>query len=129
MTGEEWKLQEPVTFRMPLRDTALRTNVYFTLRTGSEYPFRNIWLFVNTLAPDGKSLTDTIEYFLADEKGKRAGSGFGDIKELVLPYRTNVYFPSAGVWQFRIHHGMRTDPLKGIYDLSLTIEKNQLKKP
>lgn len=127
MAGAQWKLREPVSFRIPLNDTALSTNIYFTLRTGSEYPFRNIWLFVNTLSPDGKSLTDTIEYFLADERGNRAGRGFGEIKEIILPYRTNVYFPSAGVWQFRIHHGMRTEDLRGVYDLGLTIGKNQPK--
>ena len=53
-------------------------------------PFRNIYLFVTTTSPDGKSITDTLQYNLADEKGKWYGKGFGDIHELKLPYKSNV---------------------------------------
>ena len=56
-------------------------------------PFRNIYLFVTTTSPDGKTITDTLQYNLADEKGKWYGKGFGDIHELNLPYKSNVYFP------------------------------------
>jgi gliding motility-associated lipoprotein GldH len=123
MTGNTWKLMDTPEFEVPISDTLTRNNVFFTIRTGSSYPFRNIYLFVTTTSPDGKKLTDTLQYNLADDKGKRFGKGFGDIRELNLPYKSNVFFPVKGTYQFKIQHGMRIEDLKGVYDLGIKIEK------
>jgi len=123
MPGRTWKLLDIPAFKIPVTDTLNSNNVFFTIRTGSSYPFRNIYLFVTTTSPDGKSITDTLQYNLADEKGKWYGKGFGDIHELNLPYKTNVYFPFKGSYQFKIQHGMRVEDLKGVYDFGLRIEK------
>jgi gliding motility-associated lipoprotein GldH len=123
MPDEEWSLDNIPAFNPEISDTIVSNNIFFTLRTGSSYPYRNIYLFVTTISPAGKSITDTLQYFLADEKGKWYGKGFGDIHELNLPFKTNVYFPSKGVFTFKIRHGMRTEILKGVYDIGLRIER------
>jgi gliding motility-associated lipoprotein GldH len=118
-----WNLLDNPDFRFPVADTTKSTNVFFTIRTGSQYPFRNIFLFVTTTSPDGKSLTDTLEYKIADEKGSWLGKGLGDIHELKLPYKQNVFFPLKGTYHFKIQHGMRIGDLKGVYDVGLRVEK------
>lgn len=124
MPENTWNLFNAAEFRVEITDTINRSDVFFTIRTGSEYPFRNIWLFVTTTSPDGKKiLADTLEYNLADEKGNWYGKGFGDIHELNLPFRTNVYFPMKGRYLFKIQQGMREGDLKGVYDIGLRIEK------
>jgi gliding motility-associated lipoprotein GldH len=125
MTGKIWKLTDIPTFKVPITDTLTSNNVIFTIRSGSSYPFRNIYLFVTTTSPDGKNITDTLQYNLADEKGKWFGKGFGDIRELNLPYKSNVFFPLKGTYVFKIQHGMRIEDLKGIYDIGLRIEKKR----
>jgi gliding motility-associated lipoprotein GldH len=123
MDNETWKLTDIATFKVPIKDTINSNNVIFTVRNGSSFPFRNIYLFVTTTSPDGKAITDTLQYNLADEKGRWYGKGFGDIHELNLPYKSNVFFPAKGVYEFKIQHGMRVVDLKGIYDFGLKIEK------
>jgi gliding motility-associated lipoprotein GldH len=123
MDNETWKLMDIPVFKVPITDTINSNNVIFTVRNGSGYPFRNIFLFVTTTSPDGKKITDTLQYNLADEKGRWYGKGFGDIHELNLPYKSNVYFPLKGIYEFKIQHGMRVENLKGIYDFGLRIEK------
>jgi gliding motility-associated lipoprotein GldH len=123
MPGKRWDLMNILSFRVPVEDTLSSNNVTFTIRSGSSYPFRNIYFFVKTISPDGKSITDTLEYFLADEKGAWFGRGFGDVHELNLPYKSNVFFPRKGIYQFNIQHGMRKETLDGIYDIGLRIEK------
>ncbi|MEI6047356.1 MAG: gliding motility lipoprotein GldH [Bacteroidota bacterium] len=123
MAEKIWRLSDISAFRIPVNDTVNSNNVFFTIRTGSSYPFRNIYLFVSAISPDGKTITDTLQYNLADEKGNWYGKGFGDIHELYLPYKSNVYFPSKGTYQFKIQHGMRVEDLKGVYDFGLRIEK------
>lgn len=124
MPDSAWNLFNNPDFSFPVTDTTKNTNIFFTIRTGSRYPYRNIFLFVTTKAPDGKSITDTLEYEIADEKGNWLGKGFGDIHELKLPFRQNVYFPIKGTYHLIIRHGMRTEDLKGVYDIGLTVEKH-----
>lgn len=122
MPGNIWRVAGIASFRFSVDDTLSNNDILFTLRTGSAYPFRNIYLFVTTTAPDGKIMTDTLEYNLADEKGNRYGNGFGDVRELVLPYRTNVFFPVSGTYTVDIQHGMRMEDLRGVYDIGLRVE-------
>jgi len=124
MAKETWTLMDIPTFKVPITDTLNSNNVIFTIRSGSAYPFRNIFLFVSTTSPDGKKITDTLQYNLADEKGKWYGKGFGDVHELNLPYKSNVYFPIKGTYEFKIQHGMRIENLKGVYDFGLRIVKH-----
>lgn len=125
MPGAVWKLGNVPVFSVPVNDTLGSYDISFTIRSGSDYPFRNIYIFVNTTSPDGRSLTDTLQYNLADEKGRRYGRGFGDIRELRLPYRMKVYFPRSGNYIVRVQHGMRSEDLRGIYDFGLRIDRAQ----
>jgi gliding motility-associated lipoprotein GldH len=123
MADKTWRLSDIAKFKVPVTDTLNSNKIYFTIRTASSYPYRNIFLFVTTVSPSGKNITDTLQYNLADEKGEWYGKGFGDIHELSLPFRTNVYFPMKGTYQFVIQHGMRIEDLKGVYDFGIRIEK------
>ena len=123
MNDRIWRLADIKSFDVQITDTTDLNDIFFTIRTGSDYPFRNIFLFVSTYAPDGSNLTDTLEYQLADEKGNWYGKGFGDVRELKLPYKSNIYFPVKGEYKFNIQHGMRIEDLKGVYDICLRIEK------
>ena len=125
MPAQKWELMNIPSFSVSVDDTLKSNNVIFTIRTGSSYPFRNIFLFVKTTSPAGVSITDTLQYYLADEKGNWYGKGFGDIHELNLPYKSNVYFPVSGTYRFTVQHGMRVEDLKGVYDFGLRIEKTR----
>lgn len=120
---ESWTIDNVLSFSPVITDTASVNNVFITIRTGVEYPFQNIWLFVSTYSPSGRTITDTVEYMLADAKGKRTGRGFGNIKEADLIFRKGVYFPEKGTYVINIRHGMRTESLKGVYNVGLRIEK------
>lgn len=123
MENNSWSLMNTVEFRVNVTDTLNSNNMFLILRAGSSYPFRNIYLFVTATSPEGRSITDTLQYYIADDKGNRYGKGFGDIHELNLPYKSNVFFPSKGEYVFNIQHGMRTHDLAGIYDIGFRIER------
>lgn len=127
MPDNTWNLLNVPEFIVPVTDTISTSDVSFAIRTGSDYPYRNIWLFVTAVSPDNKSITDTLVYELADEKGNWYGKGFSDIHELILPYKKNVFFPMKGSYKFKIQHGMRIGNLNGVYDFGLKIEKYRKK--
>lgn len=121
--GRVWTLDNSASFSFNVEDTVSSNNIYLVLRTGTAYPYRNIWLFITTTAPGGSSITDTLTYDLADEKGNWYGKGFGDIHEIKLPYRLDVFFPNSGEYRVSISHGMRDAGLKGVYDVGLRVER------
>ena len=122
---EGWsKFHKPV-FTAEITDTLNAYNILLSLRNSHEYPYRNIFLFITTSSPEGVSIKDTIEYQLADEKGSWYGKGLGDIHNLAVSYKSNILFPSAGEYIFKIEQGMRTDNLKGILDVGLIIRKKE----
>lgn len=123
MPGKTWEMAQIPVFKIPVRDTLTSNDILFTIRTGASYPYRNIYLFVTTTSPAGNSITDTLQYNLADEKGNWYGRGFGDIHELSLPYKSNVFFPAKGTYQIKVQHGMRIESLKGVYDFGIKVEK------
>lgn len=125
MPSEEWSLDNVAVFNSDISDTTSYQNIFLTIRTGSSYPFKNIYLFVSTTSPAGKTISDTLHYNLADDKGKWYGKGFGDIHELNLPFKTGIYFPTKGIYSFKIRHGMRAETLRGVYDIGLRIEKTK----
>jgi len=121
--ADGWSRYNAALFHAPIEDTISATSVNITLRTGSAYPYRNIYFFVTTIAPGGAVVTDTLEYMLANEKGIRLGKGTGDVREINLILRKNVYFPVSGTYSFRIEHAMRKEVLEGVYDVGLRIKK------
>lgn len=123
MPSKTWELTKTPVFSVPVKDTLSGNDISFLIRTSSSYPYRNLYLFVTATSPEGKTITDTLQYFLADEKGKRSGKGFGDIHEIVLPYKSNVFFPVPGTYSFKIQHGMRIESLKGVYDFGIRVKK------
>lgn len=121
---QQWQLDLNPHFSADITDTVSNFNISFTLRNSTSYPFRNIFLFVTTTSPKGVSICDTLEYQLADEKGNWYGNGIGDLRELNLPYKSNIYFPAKGTYSFSVQHGMRTETLNGVYDFGMRIVKS-----
>ena len=122
-----WELSDVANFTFGNSDSLVTTDVEFLIRTGPDYPYRNIYLFVTSSSPDGKSMTDTLEYYLSDEKGNRYGKGTGGLFELRLPYKSNVFFPEKGNYFFSIRHGMRIMDLSDVYDIGIRITEAEKK--
>jgi gliding motility-associated lipoprotein GldH len=123
--GTEWSRYNDLNFSAQIGDTITPCDLQITLRNSTDYPYRNIFLFVTTTSPNGESVKDTIEYYLADERGEWLGKGLGDIHDLSVPFRSNILFPISGEYHFRIEHGMRTEDLKGIIDVGIRITKKK----
>ena len=122
-------MYDPASYTVTIDDTVSIYNFDLSIRTSTGYPYRNMYLFVVTSFPSGNTVTDTLTCRIADEKGKWLGRGAGDLRELTIPYKSNVYFPEKGEYHFRVIHGMRDTVLKGVYDMGMKIslKENQYK--
>jgi len=123
MEEGQWSMYDPAKYACIINDTTGSYNLTFSIRTSSDYHYRNIYMFVITSLPSGVSLTDTVQGILTNEKGEWLGKGAGDIREVTIPYKSNVFFPENGEYHFRVIHGMRDTVLNGVYDLGIKIAK------
>lgn len=119
-----WDYNLPMTFTVDIADTLNRHNMYLNVRNAGYYRFSNLFLFVNTILPQGQTLRDTVEITLSAPDGKWLGNGLGDIYDNRYLFRENFKFPQAGSYRFELIQAMRVNPLQGIMDVGLRVEKS-----
>lgn len=106
-----------------IEDTSASYDLYINVRNAGTYSFSNLFLFLNTYTPDGALARDTIELVLADEQGQWKGDGMGDIWDNRILFKRGQRFLLPGNYRFELEQGMRIDPLPGIMDAGVRIEK------
>ncbi len=120
-----WEDKEKVMFTVPVTDTSLVYDIWVHVRNSTDYEFSNLWMFINTVAPNGDSMTDTVEFILADPSGKWLGSGLGAINSMLVSYKNNIRFPFRGIYTFEFKQAMRREQLSGILDVGMRIEERK----
>lgn len=120
-----WDYKIPLTFSVEITDTISPNNMYINVRNDGTYRFSNLFLFVNTILPQGQHLRDTVEITLASADGQWLGKGLGDIYANRYMFRKNFRFPQKGTYKFELIQAMRVNPLLGIMDAGIRIEKAQ----
>ena len=118
-----WNNQNKIRFNVPITDTLIRYNVYLNVRNSMNYPYSNLYMFMDTYFPDGKIARDTIDCTLADYDGRWLGSGVGSVKFSRFLFQKGVRFHQKGKYRFELQQAMRVNDLTGIHDLGIRIEK------
>ena len=114
-----WDKDSLLTFTYEIEDTLSSYDIILYLRHTNSYPYQNIWLFVED---EGK---DTIEFYLADQRGRWLGNGYSDVCEMPVLYKQERRYDHAGQYDFLITHGMRDEILTGVSDVGIKIIKNE----
>lgn len=119
-----WSADSVYVYDVNIADTNTSYNVYVNVRNRGEYPHQNMWLFIKkTAVGDSVSVNDTINFYLADQRGKWLGSGVGSVFEMPVLYQQSIRFPKAGIYRYELMHGMRDSILIGVNDIGLRVEK------
>ena len=129
-----WHKDSITSFKIYPPDSINPYNLFVNLRNTNTYKYNNLFLIVEMIFPHGKTITDTLEYRMADPSGKLLGTGLTDIKENKLWYKEGVIFNESGEYTVNIQHAMRENgkvngvvELEGVTDIGFRIEKPQNK--
>lgn len=125
ITKNNWDYNTPLSFKVNITDTVALHNMYINVRNAGFYRFSNLFLFVNTHLPNGITTRDTVEITLSSPEGKWLGDGLGDIYDNRYLFRKQFKFPMAGDYTFDLIQAMRVNPLPGIMDAGVRIEKDK----
>ena len=121
--ADGWSRFEHARFEVEITDTISPCNIYINVRNNSRYRHMELWLFVDVHTPSGIVERDTMEILLADHRGKWLGNGLGDKFDTRMVFRRNIRFPESGNYVFEYEQANREEPLIGIEDIGLRIEK------
>lgn len=119
ISSGEWQVDSVASFDYTIADKTVDYQMVVYVRHTERYPYQNMWLFVG----DGQHL-DTIEFYLADDRGQWLGNKHHGFIEMPVLYETAKHFPDTGTYTLTIQHGMRDSLLRGVMDIGLEIQRN-----
>lgn len=126
-----WDRTFKPAFAFDIADTVNKHDVYIDVRHTGDYPFSDLFLFVDLEGPGGRTARDTVECLLADPSGQWYGKGTGfifarrtEISAKVL-YKLNNRFPASGRYSITLEQAMRTAKLEGVLDIGVSIERSK----
>lgn len=125
MPNDCWHRDSLAVFNLDIADTARAYNLVVDLRNNTDYRFQNLYLFIDIEAPNGSTLRDTVECFLADDAGRWLGHGRGYIRDNRFAYRHGVRFALRGDYRISIQQAMRDETLKGIAGVGFRLEQSK----
>ena len=117
--SEEWSADELPRFDFTITDTLSDYRMLIYVRHTERYPYQNMWLFVRDSLRQ-----DTIEFYLADDRGQWLGNKHHGFIEMPVLFEENYHFPDTGSYYIAIQQGMRDNLLRGVTDIGLEIVKN-----
>lgn len=119
MTG--WQEDSILTYTVQVDDTINKYDILLCIRHIETYPYQNMWLFCSF----GHEVVvyDTIEFYLADDRGRWLGNGGNKWIEMPILYSHNFQFPDTGQYVFTVQHGMRDEALRGVSDVGVIIRQ------
>lgn len=115
-------------FEFEIADTVNEHDVFIDVRHTGDYPFSDLFLFVDLEGPGGRSVRDTVECLLADPAGRWYGKGLGfifsDRYQAHVLYKLNNRFPASGRYSITLEQAMRTEVLEGVLDVGVSVERS-----
>jgi len=118
-----WRWDNPVDFSFHMDDSVGLHDIQVQLRHSTEYPLSNLYMFVHIAGPSGQTITDTINFILAENSGKWIGKGVGNIRAIGYLYRKNTVFPDTGYYHVSIEQAMRL-PEVPVKEIGLRVSKS-----
>ncbi len=118
--SEQWHMDSIARFDYAISDTTTDYRVLVYVRHTERYPYQNMWLFLGD-----STRQDTIEFYLADDRGRWLGDQRHGFIEMPVLYEEHVHYADTGMYRLEIAHGMRDSLLRGITDIGVEVVKNE----
>jgi len=119
ISSEQWHADSIVRFDYTIEDTTIDYKMLLYVRHTERYPYQNMWLFV-----DNGEMVDSIEFYLADDRGQWLGDKHNGIIEMAVLMEESKHFSDTGTYYMKVQHGMRDTLLRGVSDVGLEILRN-----
>lgn len=124
-----WDRSFQPEFTFDITDTILQHDVFIDVRHTGDYPYSDLFLFIDLKGPGGKEMRDTVQCLLADPMGRWYGKGTGylvaDRYKAKVLYKLHNRFPATGRYSMKLEQAMRTEILEGVVDIGVSVERSK----
>ena len=119
-----WHQDSLRTFTFDIDDTNATYDLVLYFRHTERFRYQNLWLFVDAQLGQQETKADTIEFFLADDRGQWLGNNNSGYVEMPVLYEQAYTFDSIGTYRLSLQQGMRDSVLKEMIAIGLHIYKH-----
>lgn len=116
-----WSYDDPKTFSFEMKEDTVPVKIFINLRTTTDYPYSNIFMYLTSDFPNGYHDKDTLEFFLAKPNGEWLGEVSGTVIENTALI-TKGYLTSKGQYNFILEQAMYGDSLPEVIDVGMTVK-------
>jgi gliding motility-associated lipoprotein GldH len=120
-----WGRNVKPSFIVDIKDTSQLYDFIVTLRTTTSYKYNNLWIFLNTIPPNGSPVREPYEIKTCYPNGSWIGKKTGTIVEHTLIFNRRKV-PYKGKYRFSFEQGVTNKFIGDVLDISFEI--NQLKQ-
>ncbi len=122
--NQTWYYNNSPAFTFNITDTSSLYNIFIVLRHTDKYSYNNIWLNTGSKFPGDSMRYQNLEIILGTDAHGWEGNGMDDIFEIrKIITQGPVALKRAGVYTFSVSQVMRENPLKGILNVGIRVEK------
>ena len=119
-----WQSAQIPELKLTISDTVSTYNVFLVIRHTNQYAYRNLWLNVGVKQPADTAFKYQPFNVQLAANDRWLGNGMDDIfenRQLLFPQP--VKFSRVGDVTFSLQHTMRQNPLPGVLQVGIRIEK------
>ena len=118
-----WSNLDVKRFNVHISDSKTPYHLTLNIRHTQKYNFSEIALSVQETAPDSTHKTYRALITLAESDGRWKGTGTGNILQNQVYFLKNYHFRDTGWYSFDIKPIMSLNPLPGIVNIGLRLDK------
>ena len=122
--NEKWEQNVKPTFTVDIKDTTQLYDFIFTLRSTTDYAYNNLWVFLPTTPPYGKSVREPYEIKMADPNGNWIGNKSGTVVEHQLIFKRRKV-PFKGKYTFTLEQAITEKRVDELLDISLEVRPSE----
>lgn len=119
----EWSYADTLDFEFDIQDTNQLYNFYLDIEHEVGYKNQNIYFMIHTQYPSSKRIAQQLSIDLANKAGAWFGKCGNESCKLRVNLQEKAFFNETGKHTLTLEQYMRVDPLPGIKNLALRIEK------
>ncbi len=117
-----WQSTDTLIYSINIDDANALYDIAVSVRYQKDYEFSNIWLsIVDSYSKANETFRLEVPLFKKD--GKPYGKVSGSLCTQTIPFQKQIRFPKTGQYKIKLVQLMRKDPLDGISDIGIIIDK------
>lgn len=116
-----WTQRVKPRFVIDVKDISKPYTFMVTVRTTTDYKYSNLWMYMNTVTPDGQKGREPFQMIITNPDGTWTGKKTGTVVETSLFFKKRK-LPKKGKYVFIIEQGITEAEVDQILDIDFRVD-------